>query len=277
MSGTPGMKHLPKDRANYARFLQLFRNRPGAYSAVARSMGCGEEMAKRVYTLGWPTPEGWARPIIDVLREETEEARKQQQAKKNAHEAAAIEEAEQARARGIEARVEEERIVQISRKEVLNFNAIAISLVPAMKKLAEGITAQIMTGKYAGDPVQAFKFLREFSLLLQRGLQAAAMAIELSRLDNGRPTLIVEEVMSWDPQKCEQEIQEAMEALERARARGIVPTQMPPRAGGGSTGPNGKPVIDAPVEAPKPKQAPRQARQLSSAQALLSDVLDDDG
>ncbi len=223
MSGVRGQRKMPKTREAYEILLRAYRNESQNHASAARAAGCTALTAQRTFEKGWPTPEGWAPPIKEKLAREADAVRAAEEARIRAHERAVIEEAEQARARAVEAKTEEEQIIRTGRKEVLQAFGMTLELVPAMRKLAKSVNAAIMDESFKVDPTQAFTFMRHFSGLMQKGLLAAELTIRLSRLDRGQPTMIVEELMNWDPETCEKEIQEAQAALERARAKGIIP------------------------------------------------------
>lgn len=222
MSGKKGQIKTGKTRENYEKLLHSYRNQAENHAAAARTIGCGYKMAMYCFEKGWPTPDGSMPPICQKIAEETRAAQAQAEQRIRAHQTALIEEAEQAKARGIEAKTEEEAIVRTGRKEVLQAFGMALDMVPAMRKLAKGVNAAIMDGSYKVDPASAFKLMKEFTNIMQKGLMGAELTIRLSRLDRGQPTAIVEELMNWTPEECEREIEEAAAALKRAKDRGLV-------------------------------------------------------
>jgi hypothetical protein len=175
----------------YQRALKLYRELPGNYSEAARRLGCGRNLAKRLY-LGPPYRDyEWARPIKLVLEDERRVAAAQVQAATEKLALTESAEYERARREEIETLTQEAQLKKLARSDVIAALAVATELVPAMRALGKVISAAAMPADGSPSdvkPKDAMRLLSSFTLMVQRMVGAADQLVSLGRLERGQTT-----------------------------------------------------------------------------------------
>jgi len=190
-------------------------------------------MTTRGWNTGWSRYD-WAHPIRDVLKEEQEASRLRISDLQQRTREAATEEREAAREKNLLATAEEERLVDVARKDVLGALVIAAELTPAMRTLGKLVVEALTTGGLAGvgGPKKALDLVTRHASLIGKAVDAADRIVKLSRLDRGAPVLSIgmqggphgmradspEESISYEDALAE--LEGAGDLLERIKAAG---------------------------------------------------------
>lgn len=224
MAGTPFTREL------YDRMTVAFREFPGNASATARALNVDRRMTTRGWKTGWPRYD-WARPICDVIAEERAAARAQMQ---KLHESAADEAVAQRdadREASIRAHTEEERIMEIARKDVVGALVISAELVPAMRTLGK-LVIDAVRGETI-PPSKALDLISRHAQLTSKAVHAADAIVKLGRLSRGQPGAIVgmqpgtptpDETLTYE--EAVEELENAADLLALVKETGTLPPEI---------------------------------------------------
>lgn len=202
----PRMRHTQE---TYDGVLAAFRIRPGNISYAHRETGIDAAACKRLWERGWPYYH-WARPIRDVLGEETAAARviALERARKE-RELTDVEKQAKLKARK-EALVEEELMMTHVRKNVLGAALVGSKLIGAMHGFANVISDSILEKDAAGKPTgklllnhgvkpeAAMKLLKDYVSMVHKLAYAEEVVTELGKLDRGNDPALAEAVEEYD-------------------------------------------------------------------------------
>lgn len=219
----------------YTLLLDAYRQEPAKHNRAAKIARTSHKMATRAWHMGWTDTHAWARPIREVLEEESIEARAamiqrehderiaaQQQEIAARREAArkAEEERDAARRQAVEARTQEGQMVRLSRANTLGLLGSLAKLQPAVSHLADQLRAAILSGQI--DPLDAAPLMRTIATTVKDAVYASQIVVELERLHLGSPTAIIGvQTLEMTPAEAAREIEDAKAALDRARAMGL--------------------------------------------------------
>jgi hypothetical protein len=219
----------------YTLLLDAYRQEPARHNRAAKLANTSHKMATRAWNTGWTDTHAWARPIREVLEEESIEARAaliqrehderiaaQQQEIAARREAArkAEEERDAARRQAVEARTQEGQMVRLSRANTLGLLGSLAKLQPAVSHLADQLRAAILSGQI--DPLDAAPLMRQIASTVKDAVYASQIVVELERLHLGSPTAIIGvQTLEMTPAEAAREIEDAKAALDRARAMGL--------------------------------------------------------
>ena len=183
----------------YGRIVEAYREAPGNHSRAARVAGVDRRTSRDAWNKGWPRYP-WAKPIKEALAEEHDSVL----ARAAAAERRAIEEARAEReavsTASREAAVEEQRMVNVARKDVLAVLINAAELAPAMRMLAKLALEQIqkLAKVVSSDKQVDFRMLQgamdlvdKHARLVSKAAHAADAIVKLSRLERGEPGMMV--------------------------------------------------------------------------------------
>ena len=214
-------KSKPKWRRNqeaYDALLASYRLAPGDHERAASCVvGCSAHSAKVAYDKGWPDlPGGVA--ISAQLALEMREARRRDRELLDA-------ELEARKKKAKEAREREDVLVENASMAVhrlaLSVLGISNTLAPLITEFANDVKAGNIKGK------EAFRYLAAFPLMVQRATNVAQTMLQISRLDRGAPTEIVEtfpaEAESAEEIRACQEILAGFERRREREERGLIP------------------------------------------------------
>lgn len=235
----------------YDSLLDLFRQKPGVYSWVAKHAGCNHRTALRAWQEGWPRL-GFG-PIRDLLLQEQAEAR----ARLLRAEAEMISAAEQARKdareQAIRAREAEGKILFAGRESTLAALAATRSILIGMVRPAapgqpsvvdKAISALQSQGQVS--PGEVIDMVDRVSRAVQRAVYAGQKLQEMQVMHLGHNTEMAGDGEGSDvsPAQAVEELQALLPALERARQLGLHVLE---GGGGGDDPPDGpsEPSADA--------------------------------
>ena len=216
------MAKRPYNRERYDALVQAYRDCPDNHAAAGRQAGCTQQTAKRMWEQGWPGIP-WAIPIRDRLVQEREDARLElaRQTALARNDADALR--AKARQDSIESHAAEGAMVRLARSDATGLLASVGRLLPAVAKLAESFSADVLSAKEL-DRNEAARLLGQVAKVTKEALAAAQIAVELERLHLGAPTQIVgvTDVSAMSSEEAAREIEQAAAALARARKLGLL-------------------------------------------------------
>jgi len=231
-------------RTTYESLLDAFREIPGNVSAAARSAGVGRETARRAWLRGWTDRHLPA--IKDVLREEQVLARSRRQAAVlMAAESADAGEGRPAGEAGppatgdaaarmlakddaVATREQEGQMVKLTRANTIALMSAASRLISAGIDKARELETKLKTGAAVLTPSETMRFMASLSSVTRNAAECAKMALEMERLLMGEPTAVIGiDASNMSLEDAARTIEIANRALERARSRGLVPTETP--------------------------------------------------
>jgi len=202
--------------------VQAFRDCPNNFTAAARQAGVTQPTAKRLWEAGWKHLP-WAIPIRDRLLQEREDARlelvrKQELARQDADTLRA-----KARQDAIDSHAAEGAMVRLARSDATGLLASVGRLLPAVSRLAEAFSADVLSAKDL-DRNESARLLGQAAKVTKEALAAAQIAVELERLHLGAPTQIVgvSDVSGMSSIEAAWEIEQAAAALARVRKLGLL-------------------------------------------------------
>jgi hypothetical protein len=114
-------------------------------------------------------------------------------------------------------------MVRLARSDATGLLASVGRLLPAVAKLAESFSADVLSAKEL-DRNEAARLLGQVAKVTKEALAAAQIAVELERLHLGAPTQIVgvTDVSAMSSEEAAREIEQAAAALARARKLGLL-------------------------------------------------------
>ncbi len=222
----------------YAAALAAFREQPGQYNHAGRSAGIDERTAKRLWEGPPYTQWKWARPIKEVLAEES----RRDLEHRTAAEAAQREEAEAEQRRlgelAREAAKLDEGILRTARGTVLRGLAALSRVSVGADKLAERVGEELARGTDSqGKPLNisardALRIIKDFSAATKGLLSAFQDLKNIDRLSNNQPTAILGVQMEGlTLEQLEREFSIATVARGEARRRAGVGGLLPAGSG----------------------------------------------
>ncbi len=223
ITGKPGRRAYT--RALYDALVVGYRLAPGNAAHAGRVAGCERRCALRAWEHGWRGLP-WARPIREVLAEETQAARarvaEQDRMKREGEDARR----EQARVEGIEAESQERSMLRAARQDVLASAVVAAELVPAMRGLAAIVKSAVLdaNGKPLPNPTidakSAIIMISRWTGIVGKVVYAAEVLAQLGRTERGLANTIVGHAeIELSPEQTEDELVAGVELL--ARIRGV--------------------------------------------------------
>ncbi len=211
-------------REFYDNLVNAFRNEPGNASHAARKAGCDRRMAQRGFDRGWSPAIAWARPIRQVLEEDKEAARSAQRKLEEEHHRMASNEREKARADSVAALAQEGQMIKAGRVTTLNALVTVAGLLPAIKSLADALTADVAAGVTI-SPGMKMRVIKDFSSVVRQLVSASNELVVAERASKGEPSKIIgidinSATMTVD--EAVREIKEVTELYALAKERGLV-------------------------------------------------------
>jgi hypothetical protein len=188
-------------------------------------------MARNAWYRGFPRQRAagavWARPILEVLKEEQDAARVRQ-AELNRREREAEDAArELARREHVEELAEEGKLRSALRKDLLAAAVIVADMVPATRALANVVKAAVLdpATNYTTalavpqvDPMKAMRILKEWAATAARVAYAGETVIQLGRTVRGQSNVNVGKADDMSPEEALEELEMAKEVLEHRAA-----------------------------------------------------------
>jgi len=218
--------------------MDLFRARPGAFTAAAKAAGVSPATAKKAWETGYPNDPEPRRPIKDLLAEEQEAARArmvdlERQTEALTAELEAKRQAE-AKAKALEdansSRVKEAQMVRGARAGAQALIATIGGVSGGVAQLAVKVGKALQTLAQSPDPLtmkdmtELTRVISTLASAMRQATDAAKSTMEMERLLLGEPTAIVGHVHLTDVtlDEAEKRMGAAMKALERAKRMGVV-------------------------------------------------------
>jgi hypothetical protein len=197
-------------KPNYQRAVTAYREIGINHSAVSRELGWGIETCRRLYKDGWRGI-AWARPIADVIAEDTANGKAAAVAAQEVERREVQARAAVAKGKFEEAVQLEEHIISAARKNVAAAYNLSAQLLPAItaavhfvrEELCERVvdaTGERWTPRTAAalrsagvKPEYALKLIERYALIINRITATSDTVMDQSRLNRGQPTSITEE------------------------------------------------------------------------------------
>lgn len=229
LTGKPGRRAYT--RKLYDALVEGFRLAPANAAHAARVAGCERRCAKRAWEEGWRGLP-WARPIREVLAEETQAARARAATEERRRREADDARREAARQEGIEAEAQERSMLKAARQDVLAAAVVSAELVPTMRALAVVIRNAVIdpdSGRVRDKPLVDAKtsmtLLSRWTGMVGKVVYAAEVLAQLGRTERGQANAIVGHVeVEMSPEQTEEELLAGVELL--ARLRGLDPVRV---------------------------------------------------
>jgi len=235
------MSYRPITPDIYENLLKAFREDPGNASHAAKRAGCDRRMAARGWAQGWTPHKPWARSIKLVLEEEQQAVRAEQRRLEEEQRNAGKLERERARQDSISALAQEGQMIKAGRITVLNGLATIASMLPAIKAIADKLSADVQAG-HVPAPAVSMRLLRDFSTVVGRLVTASQQLVEAERASKGEPSKVIGLVDATGAMSVDdavREIQEATALMNLAKARGLITDDGAPPAGSNGSNGNG--------------------------------------
>lgn len=175
----------------YNQMLATFRESPGVWAPVCRATGVGARFARRAWETGWLPRIPWARPIRQVIEDEQQAARAEQFRLEEARRKSLAEEQRAASNDVSKTMAQEGQMISAARVNVLNTLASMLQTGAAVRQLCADFSADVVGGKYKGDPAAAMKALDAYARAQRSLAGVMEKAIQNERLVKGEPTAIV--------------------------------------------------------------------------------------
>jgi len=230
----------PIDHALYDRLLDAFRERPGNISFAARSAGVARDTARRAWQVGWLERE--LSPIAEAIRAEQVAARAKRVGCIDADDrgfldrARATEQAREyeeqtrmkAREDAIAARCHEAEMVRHGRANIIALMTATNHLLTPVVGLAATVAEKLESGEEHLSTAATVRFVGNCGQLVRMAAESAKITLQMGEMLSGEPF----EVMDSDARNvtldgAERLFDLARSALERIKAKGLMPNQGP--------------------------------------------------
>lgn len=232
------------DRQKYNALVAAYRDLPKNYSRAAHLAGVTRPTAKRAWSQGWPARNMPA--IKDVLEEERILTRSRRRAaiieandpdllerldeeegaddEIQASSSGAIAAQMLAKDDAVESRLQESRMVALSRANTIALMSSTSRLLSAAIDKAKQLELQIKMGEVNFTPKETQRFIGSLGYLVSKATESAKLTIEMERLLLGEPTEIIGmDIRNMSLDDAARTIELANRALARARKKGLVP------------------------------------------------------
>lgn len=236
------------DRELYERLLAAYRENPGNHTAAGRVAGCDRRTARAIWEKGWRKVDS-APPISSLIGDEQEIARAHRVEPTPAvlddhirriekeRELAAQDEKKRAVQDAAQTRVQEGQLIGAMRG-ILGRNMAAIaSMQPGIVELGKAVNDRILQKVRDGkiDEDKATSLVRKVAAAMRDTANSLQAVLESERLYMGEPTAILGLADQFDgapTEDCVKEIERAHRAVQRAKARGFIPSEAPTNGDG---------------------------------------------
>jgi hypothetical protein len=115
-------------------------------------------------------------------------------------------------------------MIKLARANTISLMASTSRLLSSAIDKARALELELKSGKHEFTPKQVQKFMTSLGYLVSKATESAKLTIEMERLVLGEPTEIIGmNVRNMTLDDAVKTIELSNRALERARARGLVP------------------------------------------------------